>query len=109
MLTLVAGRIDGTDDKPQLQPLDTLELDLIREGRLIGRLARLRDLLPGRYAFGITGRGPRGGRLPLGDYVLRVTGSPTGGGEPTVRELADTHPVRRAIVPSAVRVTRGIR
>jgi Subtilase family len=87
VLTLVAGRVDGSDDKPQLQPLDRLELDLIRAGRRLGTLSRLRDLLPGRYAFGITGRGPRGGRLPRGDYVLRVTGTPTGGGPPTVREL----------------------
>ncbi len=87
VLTLVAGRVDGTDDKPQIQPLDRLELDLIRDGRRVGTLSRLRDVLPGRYAFGITGRGPRGGRLPLGAYILRVTGTPTGGGAPTVREL----------------------
>jgi subtilisin family serine protease len=88
VLTLVAGRVDGTADTPQLQPLDRLELDLVRDGHLVGMLARLRDVLPGRYAFGITGRGPRGGRLPLGDYSLRVIGTPTGGGKPTVRELA---------------------
>ena len=35
-------------------------------------------MLPGRYAFGITGRGPRGGRLPRGDYVLRVLAVPVG-------------------------------
>ncbi len=88
VLTLVAGRVDGSKEIPQLQPLDRLELDLIRDGHLVGMLARIRDVLPGRYAFGVTGRGPRGGRLPLGEYVLRVIGTPTGGGEPTIRELA---------------------
>jgi hypothetical protein len=87
VLTLIAGRVDGSKEIPQLQPLDRLELDLIRDGHLVGMLARIRDVLPGRYAFGVTGRGPRGGRLPLGAYVLRVIGTPTGGGEPTVREL----------------------
>ena len=39
------------------------------KGKRLGLLARLRDLLPGRYAFGLTGRGPgrqraRAGPLP---------------------------------------------
>ena len=29
-------------------------------GKRLGLLARLRDLLPGRYAFGLTGHGPTG-------------------------------------------------
>jgi hypothetical protein len=43
-------------------------------------LVRLRDVLPGRYAFGVTGRGPGGVRLRPGRYVLRVVGVPVGGG-----------------------------
>ena len=40
----------------------------------------MRDLLPGRYAFGITGRGPGGRRLPPGDYELHLTATPIDGG-----------------------------
>jgi len=41
--------------------------------------ARLRDVLPGRYAFGLTGRGPRGGALAKGPYRLRVLAVPPDG------------------------------
>jgi hypothetical protein len=39
-------------------------------------------VLPGRYSFGVTGRGPRGGRLARGAYTLRVVAFPVGGGKP---------------------------
>ena len=39
-------------------------------GKYLGVMARLRDLLPGSYSFGITGRGPTSARLPAG--LLRV-------------------------------------
>jgi hypothetical protein len=84
VLTLVAGRVDGSPDRPQLLPLSRLEIDLHRGTRRLGTLVRLRDVLPGRYAFGITGRGPRGARLRPGAYELRVVGAPVGGGRPTV-------------------------
>jgi hypothetical protein len=84
VLTLVAGRVDGTPDRPQLLPLARLELELYRRERRVGTLVRLRDVLPGRYAFGVTGRGPRGARLRPGRYELRVVGVPVGGGRPTV-------------------------
>lgn len=83
VLSLVAGRVDGTADRPQLLPLARLEIELYRGTRRVGTLVRLRDVLPGRYAFGVTGRGPRGGRLPHGRYVLRVLAVPVGGGRPT--------------------------
>jgi subtilisin family serine protease len=83
VLTLVAGRVDGSPERPQILPLTELELALHRGRRKVGTLVRLRDVLPGRYAFGITGRGPRGGRLPAGAYVLRVVGTPVGGGSAT--------------------------
>ena len=35
-------------------------------GEFVGVLARLRDLLPGVYSFGITGRGPTGTKLAPG-------------------------------------------
>ena len=78
VLTIVAGRVDGTAERPQLLPLRLLAIDLYRGKREVGRLVRIRDVLPGRYAFGITGRGPLGRRLPPGNYVLRVLAVPVG-------------------------------
>jgi hypothetical protein len=43
----------------------------------------LRDLLPGRYAFGLTGRGPFGNTLRPGGYELRLTAEPVEGAEGT--------------------------
>ena len=83
MLSFVAGRVDGSRERPQLLPLELLDVELYRGTRRIGRLIRLRDILPGRYAFGLTGRGPFGARLPPGSYVLRIVGTPVGGGPPT--------------------------
>jgi subtilisin family serine protease len=87
VLSFVAGRVDGSPDRPQLLPVETLEIDVWRGAKRIGRLVRLRDLLPGRYAIGLTGRGPAGGVLPAGAYVLRLVGRPVGGGEPTEVDL----------------------
>jgi hypothetical protein len=81
---LVAGRVDGPAERPQILPLAQLDVELYRGARRIGRLVRLRDLLPGRYALGVTGRGPLGARLPAGEYVIRVIGVPVGGARPTV-------------------------
>jgi hypothetical protein len=80
VLSLVAGRVDGSAERPQLLPLTRLELELRRGTRRVGTLVRLRNVLPGRYAFGVTGRGPGGARLRRGRYVLRVVGVPVGGG-----------------------------
>jgi hypothetical protein len=79
VLSVVAGRVDGRADRPQLLPLRTLSIELFRRGRRLGRLALQRDVLPGRYAFGITGRGPRGGRLPKGVYSLQLVATPVTG------------------------------
>lgn len=88
VLTVVAGRVDGAASRPQLLPLERLEVTLLRGGATVGTLAVLRDVLPGTYAFGITGRGPRGGRLRPGSYALRVTAIPVGGGDPDLRTVA---------------------
>ena len=40
-------------------------------------LVRLRDLLPGRYAFGLTGRSPAGNPLGRGRYMIRVVAVPS--------------------------------
>ena len=49
---------------------------------MLGLLARLRDVLPGQYAFGLTGRGPDGLRLEPGPYRLRLVARPAAGGPP---------------------------
>ncbi len=81
VLTVIAGRVDGSAERPQLLPLEELTIDLYRGDRRLGRLALVRDLLPGRYSFGITGRGVGGRHLPPGEYALLLTAVPVGGGE----------------------------
>ena len=46
-------------------------------GKYVGVMARLRDLLPGAYSFGITGRGPTSVQLAPGRYELRFAAWPT--------------------------------
>jgi hypothetical protein len=87
VLSFVAGRVDGSPNRPQLLPLARLQVELYRGGRRLGALVTLRTLLPGRYALGLTGRGPGGGRLPSGPYSLRIIGSPVGGGVPTTVDV----------------------
>jgi minor extracellular serine protease Vpr len=78
VLALVAGAVAATPD-PQVRAVDQLEVQLWRRGKLVGVLARRREVLPGRYTFGLTGRGPSGERLPRGDYVVRVLALPGDG------------------------------
>ena len=70
----------------QLRPVARLDIELWRGGERIGLLARLRDVLPGRYAFGLTGRGPGGRPLAAGLYRLRVVAVPPEG--PAEAEIA---------------------
>jgi hypothetical protein len=71
-----------------VQPLARLDIELWTEdGKRIGSLALLRNVLPGRYAFAITGSDPGGGELEAGDYALRLVATPTGGGSSSVRRL----------------------
>ncbi len=82
-MTLTLGRVDGSPERPQLMPLEEAKLEALHQGpRLLGQLALVRDLLPGRYSFGITGRGRNGKRLAPGAYALRITAIPVGGGFP---------------------------
>ena len=90
VLSFVVGRVDGSAERPQLLPVEVLDVEIRRGGRRLGRLVRLRDLLPGRYALGLTGRGPGGDVLPDGAYVLRLVGRPVGGGEPTELDVPFT-------------------
>lgn len=78
VLSLVAGAITPTPG-PQVRPVEVLEVQLRRGDELIGVLARRRELLPGRYTFGLTGRGPSGERLRRGSYLVRVVARPGDG------------------------------
>jgi hypothetical protein len=77
LLTIQAGNL-VRDDGLQIQPVARLDVLLYdSSGRFIGALARLRNLLPGAYSFGITGRGPSSLVLPPGGYELRLAAWPT--------------------------------
>jgi minor extracellular serine protease Vpr len=87
LLSFVAGSVAES----AVQPLSRLDLELWSpDGGRIGLLARLRDVLPGRYSFGVTGRDPTGQVLPSGNYQLRLLAYGTEAGPPTVRTLPFT-------------------
>jgi subtilisin family serine protease len=90
VLSFQAGSVRISDRRPQVTPVELLEIELHRGARRLGVLARLRDLLPGRYAFGLTGRGPRGARLARGAYTLRIVAYPVAGGAPVRRDIRFT-------------------
>jgi hypothetical protein len=49
----------------------------------------MHDLLPGRYAFGLTGRGPAGKPLAPGRYVVRLRAHPPAGDVGAVATVVD--------------------
>jgi len=70
----------------ELRAVSRLELELwTKKGQRLGLLTRLRDLLPGNYLIGLTGRGPGGQVLGRGSYRLKLTAFPTSSGRPTTR------------------------
>ena len=73
------GVFRDLEQKPQVRAVDELDVQLWRGDTLIGVLARRRELLPGRYTFGLTGRGPEGERLRRGRYLIRVVARPGDG------------------------------
>ena len=88
VLGLVAGALIPTPG-PQVRPVDVLEVQLRRRnGELIGVLVRRREVLPGRYTFALTGRGPRGERLRRGSYVVRIVARPGDGTRQQVEDLS---------------------
>ena len=87
VLSLVAGAV-ATTPGLQVRPLDVLEVQLRRGDALVGVLARRREVLPGRYSFGLTGRGPDGERLRRGSYTIRVVARPGDGLRQQVEEVA---------------------
>jgi len=85
VLSFQAGRIASGG---QLEPVARLELALRGPGGArLGVLAQLRDLLPGRYAFGLTGRNAEGETLEPGRYRVKMTAYPTGEGTPSRAEV----------------------
>jgi hypothetical protein len=77
VLTVQAGNL-VRDAGLQIQPVSRLDILLYTaSGRYIGVMARLRNLLPGSYSFGITGRGPTSVQLAPGSYELRLAAWPT--------------------------------
>jgi hypothetical protein len=83
VLAVQVGRLD-THAGLQIEPVARLDVLLYTAaGTFIGLLTRERDLLPGSYQFGITGRSPTGARLSSGRYELRVVAWPTGHGAPS--------------------------
>jgi hypothetical protein len=91
LLSFVAGSVVRSGGEPDVLPLSRLDLELWSPaGGRIGLLARLRDVLPGRYSFGVTGRDPTGAVLPSGDYQLRLVAFGTDAGPPTIRTIGFT-------------------
>lgn len=83
VVSFVGGAI-GTGADPEVRPVDVLEVQLWQGDSLRGVLSKRRELLPGRYTFGLTGRGPRGERLRRGAYVVRLVALP---GDGTRRQI----------------------
>jgi hypothetical protein len=88
LLTLRAGKVLRTAAGEEIRPVRRLDVDLLRaNGERIGLLARLRDVIPGHVAIGITGRDPDGARLEPGRYRLRLSAWPTEAGGPPSRAV----------------------
>jgi subtilisin family serine protease len=88
VVVMRVGRVLRTSDGNTVVPVLRLDVELWTDkGKRLGLLTRLRDLLPGRYAIGLTGHAPGGPVLAPGAYRLRVFAWPTAGGRPTVRSV----------------------
>lgn len=87
VLSLLAGSVLQAPAGPQVQPVARLDVELWHGPKRLGLLARLRDLLPGRVAIGLTGRDPDGALLRRGIYTIRLLALPTTGGAATRRTI----------------------
>ena len=91
LLSFVAGAVPRSDTGQDVQAVQQVDLELWSPtGGRIGLLARMRDVLPGRYSYGVTGRDPTGAILPSGDYVLKLIAYPTDRSGTTVRTVPFT-------------------
>ena len=90
VLAFRAGRAVAGGEGERIEPVGLLDLELwTPKGKRLGVIARLRDLLPGRYAFGLTGRGPDGRLLRPGTYVLRLRAQPVDAADGSPPSTAD--------------------
>jgi hypothetical protein len=86
VLAVRIGTITRRDGRDAIEPVLRFDVFLRDgEGTSLGLLARLRHVLPGRYALGLTGRDPLGRKLPPGRYSLRLVAWPAAGGPPVTR------------------------
>jgi len=69
-----------------LRPMMDAGYTAWRGGERLGLLARLRDVLPGQVAIGLTGRDPDGNRLAPGPYRIKLVAVPTTG-RPITRKV----------------------
>jgi subtilisin family serine protease len=91
VLSLHAGNVVASGRNLEIEPVARLDVHLFGAGgESLGLLARLRDLLPGRYDFGLTGRDPVGNQLAPGNYRLRLDAFPVAPGPPTRSTLRFT-------------------
>jgi hypothetical protein len=73
VLSFRAGVATEGEDGLAIEPVAVLDVELWKPGgKRLGVLLRLRDLLPGRYAIGLTGRDALGRLLPPGRYVVKL-------------------------------------
>jgi hypothetical protein len=91
VLSFRAGDLGSGAEGAQITPVGRLDMVLTNStGYTLGLLVRMRDLLPGSYAFGLTGRDPNGNTLPSGDYTLTLGAFPPDGSRPTFRKVTFT-------------------
>jgi hypothetical protein len=91
LLLVRLGHVGQTAAGVEVEPVLRFDLRLRdAHGQDLGLLARVRDVLPGDYAFGITGRGPNRKVLPPGRYSLGVVAFPAAGGRATFRSVVFT-------------------
>jgi hypothetical protein len=89
--SVVAFRAGRADQNGDIEPVGLLQVELwTADGKKLGVIARLRDLLPGRYAIGLTGRDADGKVLPAGTYVLRLRAQPVDAEDGTPPSTAQT-------------------
>jgi hypothetical protein len=89
VLSFRAGGLAPGQNGAQVEPVGRLDMLLTSASdRDIGLLVRMRDLLPGSYAFGLTGRDPNGNTLPSGDYTLTLIAFPPDHSRATFRKVA---------------------
>ncbi len=80
-LTVDAGRVTSVAGLRRIEPLARMDVLLATPaGKPLGVLDRIRDVLPGRYTFQLTGAGPGGKQLAHGRYVATVVAYPSDGG-----------------------------